>query len=68
MLTFNYAHIRKDDAGKTFLDLELKVNFPGQKIVIRNTFPATADYQSLIDHPVQDVEQLKSDNTTDNSQ
>lgn len=68
MLTFNHARIQKDNTGKTFLDLELQVNFPSQKIVIRNTFPATADYQSLIDLPIQDVEQSKSNNTTDNSQ
>lgn len=46
MLTFNYANIRAEENGKTFLDLEIQAMFQGQTIIIRNTFPATNDFQS----------------------
>ncbi len=56
MLTFNQANIRKDENGKTFLDLEIQAVMNDQVIVIRNTFPSTADYQQL----------FKSDNKENN--
>jgi hypothetical protein len=46
MVSFNYANFRKDENGKTFLDLEIQAVFENQIIVIRNTFPATSNYQT----------------------
>lgn len=47
MVTFNYATIRKDEQGKTFLDLEIQAVLNYQAVIIRNTFPATSDYPEL---------------------
>ena len=60
MVTFNHAIIRKDEDGRTFLDLEIQAVFNDQTITIQNTFPSTADYlpgllqqsdQSAVDFP-----------------
>jgi hypothetical protein len=44
--TFNYTNIRVDSDGMTYLDLEIQVLFNNQRILIRNTFPATSNFQS----------------------
>ena len=44
--TFNYANIRTDADGMTYLDLEIQVLFNDQKVLIRNTFPATSNFQA----------------------
>jgi hypothetical protein len=44
--TFNYADIRTDANGLTFLDLEIQVLFNDQKILFRYTFSATANFKS----------------------
>jgi len=47
--TFNYANIRTDGDGLAYLDLEIQVLFNNQRILIRNTFPATSNFQSNTD-------------------
>jgi len=44
--TFNYANLRIDGDGMSYLDLEIQVLFNDQKILIRNTFPSTSNFQS----------------------
>jgi hypothetical protein len=44
MITFNTFNLRKDDDGKTFLDLEVTLTWHPQRIVMRHSFPATSDY------------------------
>jgi len=46
MVSFNYANIRKNENGKAFLDMEIQAVFDNQIIIIRNTFPATSNYQT----------------------
>lgn len=45
MVTFNSYQLRKDEAGKTFLDLEVTLRFHPQLTIMRFSFPATEDHK-----------------------
>jgi hypothetical protein len=44
MVTFNSFQLRKDQDGKSFLDLEVTLTWYPQRIIMRHSFPATSDY------------------------
>lgn len=54
MVTFNSYRVYKNEAGETFLDLEVLLSMHEQSMIIRYTFPATANLVKLLpDKPDQ---------------
>jgi hypothetical protein len=59
--TFNYANLRTDADGMTYLDLEIQVLFNDQKVLIRNTFPATSNFQASSNYLKKDGQENPRD-------
>ncbi|MDB5008508.1 MAG: hypothetical protein JWP45_2901 [Mucilaginibacter sp.] len=47
IVSFSEAQFIEDEHGKKFLKLELIAHLPGMKIIIRNTFPATSNFDPI---------------------
>lgn len=48
MVTFNSYRVYKNEAGESFLDLEVTLSMHPQMMIMRFTFPATSNQIKLI--------------------